>query len=30
MDFLDPGSDAHTTLCAWLDQLFNHNGAERV
>jgi acetyl esterase/lipase len=24
MDFLDPGSDAHATLCAWLEQLFNH------
>jgi len=30
MDFLDPGSDAHTTLCAWLAQFFNHDGAERV
>jgi acetyl esterase/lipase len=24
MDFLDPRSDAHATLCAWLEQLFNH------
>jgi acetyl esterase/lipase len=23
MDFLDPGSDAHATLCAWLEQFFN-------
>ena len=24
MDFLDPASDAHATLCAWLEQFFNH------
>jgi len=26
MDFLDPRSDAHATLCAWLEQLSEHGG----
>lgn len=26
MDFLDPTGDAHATLCAWLEQFFNHGG----